>query len=119
MFKCNHCCISTEPRQPVNRVVTERRWVPKWPDSDSSEERWEIAKEIKTCPHCYTTLTGMQPAVKTEPQLESIGIVEEPKEKRRKSRKWKNPKVGKSFDKESPRKRPEVKVVNKIYIEKR
>lgn len=83
MFQCENdtCRKMTEPGQPVNRVVTERR--------DKTYQRklrrgrdkgkvifvqgWEIVKEIEVCPPCFASMTGLQPKTilpKVEPQTE-------------------------------------------------
>jgi hypothetical protein len=71
-FICGNCATATQPRQPVNIVVLATRpqqyenFVKK-KGSERGEWKYsegtEITKEIKACPPCYSTLTGLEPKV--------------------------------------------------------
>lgn len=120
MFKCQNCNTTTEPGQPVGNVVLERRnktykkilrrgdveWV----------EGFEIIKEIKTCPKCYTSLTGQIAPTRRIPTV----IEKKPRYTKapRNKRKWRNPNVGNKFqDVQLPKKAPVVQVINPLKIE--
>ncbi len=72
MFTCDNCNTIPIAGQPVNMVVTEKKSVQYnnfvrskgsnkgyWKTSDG----FEIAKEIKACPSCFSTLTGKTPKI--------------------------------------------------------
>lgn len=142
MFRCEneHCNIVVPPRQPVNKIVTERRErtyekkIIRGKDKGKVKEvyGWEIVKEIDVCPKCYRVLTGKTPKVVQEvkkPEFEN-----KPKHKPRfdknKKKPWKNPTNKKNQQqKDSPkrntekkviqqRKKPVVEVINPIKIVK-
>jgi hypothetical protein len=75
MFYCQKCKVLNPTRQPVNKVITERRektYLNTYRKNQYSPLRefetigWEIIKEIYTCPKCYTELTGKVPQVLPE-----------------------------------------------------
>ncbi len=120
MFKCQNCNANTALGQPAGNVVIERRsktykkllrkgdiaWV----------EGFEVVKEIKTCPKCYTSLTGQQAPTKRIPTV----IEKKPRYSKspRKKRKWRNPNMGNKFqDLQTSKKKPVVQVINPLKIE--
>lgn len=145
MFRCEneHCGIVVHPRQPVNRIVLERRErtyevVRKRGKNKGKVETvhgWEIVKELKVCPKCYRTLTGKAPKIVEEvkkPQFEN-----KPRRKfdkkfdKNKKKPWQNPERKKNQQqtkntskrntdkKDTPkRKTPIVEVINPIKIVK-
>ena len=73
-FNCDKCSKTTAPRQPINYVVTEKRdkeyFFPvkrsrenRDRETSGQSEGYETVKEIKTCPQCFTKLTGNIPKV--------------------------------------------------------
>lgn len=119
MFKCQNefCGKQVEPRQPVNRIVTERRNITYEKQIVSRGRRkqadiidipgWEIVKEICVCPQCFTKLTGKQPKLVIQQQRpqarKARGFNEQPPRRK----KWQNPKSKKqqtSFSKDSSEK---------------
>jgi hypothetical protein len=81
MFVCQNCNTHTKHRQPVNYVVTEKRpqqyrkIVRRFQDSYRYQEPqyelvdgWEIVKQVRVCPPCYSSLTGLQPVMVEEVQ---------------------------------------------------
>lgn len=91
MFICEKCDEATEPRQPVNMLVVEKRKKVYesrkrirgvWEASPSFGE--EIVKELQVCPSCYESSTGLKPKM-VEQRNEETNV-------RRKSRPRFNPK---------------------------
>jgi hypothetical protein len=131
MFRCENagCEKNVSRRQPVNKVVTERRekqyeHKPKsGPNKGKIELRdgWEIAKEISVCPECFVSLTGKEPLRYVEPvttQAQSVQTSET-----RKKRPWVNPAQRKSKNKRKPSKegekrKPIVEVINRMPRDK-
>lgn len=85
MFQCGNCGKSTEARQPINYVTTDRR--PQTYENfvkrrNSEQGDWvaskgsEIVKEIKACPPCFASLTGL------EPKIAEVRAVAPPPEKK-------------------------------------
>lgn len=133
MFRCQneHCNIVVPPRQPINKIVTERRertyekTIKKGKDKGKIKiiNGWEIVKEINVCPKCYRILTGKTPkiveAIKTKPVFDN-----KPRRKFDKTKKksWKNPHQKKqntdnrnNKQEDTPkRKKPVVEVINPI-----
>jgi hypothetical protein len=106
MFYCQKCGVLNQVGQPINKVVTESRektYVNTYRKNEYSQPRefetkgWEIVKEIKTCPKCYTELTGKTPQVVQEKEKP----VKEETQPRQSYR-------------ESQRKKPVVEVVNRL-----
>ncbi len=72
MFQCDNCKKSTDPRQPINYVVTEKRpqtyqnFV-KRRNSENGDwvtsQGFETVRQIKACPPCFGTLTGLEPKI--------------------------------------------------------
>lgn len=50
MFRCSECGKVSEPRQPQNKVVIQRR---EKIYADGSKG-WEIVKEVALCDECYS-----------------------------------------------------------------
>lgn len=116
MFKCQNefCGKQVPPRQPVNRIVTERRNVTYEKEVVTRQRGrrkqvdiedipgWEIVKEISVCPQCFTKLTGKQPklvAPQQKPQFQKArGFNTRPPRKK----KWQNPKGPGSQKSSSP-----------------
>ena len=100
MFKCqNTKCKKiggtpiTTPKQPANRIITEKRpktytrTIRKGKQRGFVEEieGWEIVKEIIVCPVCYEKITGLKP-VTAAVSLQQLmaGKKKKPTPKRRK-----------------------------------
>jgi hypothetical protein len=74
MFECQNCQTQTKLGQPVNYVVTEQRpqeyqklvrrnnegYRYREPQYETISG-WEIVRQIKVCPPCYQSMTGLQP----------------------------------------------------------
>lgn len=83
MFKCGNCKNDTLPGQPVNYVITVKREkvyenpVVKGPDRGgwNITQGHEIVKQIKACPTCFGTLTGLAPKI-ADPKPQQVKQVE-------------------------------------------
>lgn len=142
MFRCEneHCNITVPPRQPVNRIVIERRertyekTIMRGKDKGKVKEinGWEIVKEINVCPKCYRILTGKAPKVVQEikkPEFENKPRRKFDKKFDKKKKPWQNQnnkkKQTQNTEKHTPkkedtlkRKKPIVEVINPIKIVK-
>lgn len=133
MFKCENanCGISTAPRQPENKIITETRSKTyenkirhgKQKGTILTTHGSEIVKEIRVCPQCFVVLTGERPraarAVPTAPPHKKT----RPSYKKRDKKQWTNPRDKKNY-KNRPKKEvkekkaPIVEVVNQLQIVK-
>lgn len=129
MFRCQveHCKEVTAPRQPINRVVVERRKVTykntkrRGRKSITFEtEGWEIVCQLDACPKCFRQLTGLEPKVHAPEQGSIVVERHEYKKHPFKKKKWKNPRrskeKGQSTEPEYEVKKVQVEVVNPIQI---
>lgn len=93
MFKCGNCNTSTQPRQPVNYVILEKRekvyentiFRGSYRGELNVSQGNEIVKQIEACPGCFGKLTGLAPKmveVRVAP-LREENKVERPKFKPR------------------------------------
>jgi len=129
MFKCENdqCKEITKPRQPINRIIVENRIkhyinkVKKGRKTKIIESSGkEIIKEIAVCPKCYRTITGKEPRL----HIQTGSILVEREEytkphpfKKNKKGKWRNPRVGKEYNKFSTKPRlQEEKVETKVVV---
>ena len=105
MFRCQNksCGKQVPPRQPMNRIVTERR--------DTTYQKkiikrrkivdivdihgWEIVREICVCPQCFIDLTGKQPKLIAPQQKPQVRRYRKFGEQPSTKRKWQNPKAKK------------------------
>jgi hypothetical protein len=124
MFLCENCGKTVERGQPINKVVTLIRNViyNNLVKTRKIEKRYgveiggywqtkgqEIIKEINTCPKCCVALTGRKPRRK----VNSKPAIQHPKHKR----KW-NKNYKRVEQKDNRRKRPDVKIVSKLKVER-
>lgn len=106
MFKCQneHCDLPDRlvpARQPVNRIVTERRkrqYEKKIRKKYSKKvigvelvDGWEIVTEICVCPKCFRKLTGMTPRLVQSPAPAPRKKYEGFNTKPPRKKKWQNP----------------------------
>ena len=108
MFRCQneHCGALVPPRQPVNRIVTERRQqtyqkpirkrkrgkIIRWDDV----EGWEIVKEIQVCPKCFRKLTGREPRMVCEQKKPQTRKYQGFNTRPPRRKKWQNPRAKKA-----------------------
>jgi hypothetical protein len=106
MFKCQNCGVNTQPNQPVNKVIINKRDKEylniienklRRQTREINSDGWEIAKEIKVCPKCFTELTGREARIAVVKEVE---IVKEVK-----------PRDDRKFEQ---KKKPIVEVVNPL-----
>lgn len=114
----------TDPRQPVNRVVTERRdktyqvKVKRGYDKGKINfiQGWEIVKEIQVCPACFENMTGLQART-------VLPKIEPEQTERQKRRRFKDDRPFKKTKKKpvetSNRKKPVVEFVKRVPNVKR
>jgi hypothetical protein len=81
MFFCENCENLVPVNQPENHIVTKKRekvydTVVKYgPNRGTSQQvtGWEIVKEIKVCPSCFTKMTGQEALLAIEkPEVKKV-----------------------------------------------
>ena len=134
MFKCQNefCNKTVQPRQPVNRIITEQREkVYQKPVRRKYGGRvvghddvygLEIVKEICVCPKCYRKLTGKEPKmiIKGSKIAETIKGFNTKPPRRKKRDKWQKKKqethAKKSTSESTPKKKVIVEKINPIQV---
>lgn len=115
MFKCENkeCNKTVPPNQPENHIIIETRdrtyENPVYKNGKPSSkvqftQGTEIVEEIRTCPKCFTKITGNIP-LKAIPQKAQV-VTKSTFKDERPRKKWKNPRP-----KKDTRKKPVVEYV--------
>ncbi len=116
MFHCQNCGVNVGPNQPTNKVVSNKRRknytnkkiiLTPYREDIIYSEGWEIAKELNTCPKCYTSLTGREARVNEAPP-KPIHL-DKPK-------KPKKPKPWYKNDRGPEKRKPVVETINPIRV---
>lgn len=103
MFKCDLCKNTTNNGQPINRFISQRRERSyefpgrKAHHNPRVSHGWEIVKEQKLCPDCFSSVSGEEPIIvekrKVKPTFKNRPFSDRAPRNKNKHSQYKRPKV--------------------------